>query len=291
VSDTSKRVPNFGEAFNYTDKRVDELLIPGNASSIDSLSDLDTVNELRKKMDADGVRIDGDDRLLGLGSMSIVAKTASTKSGAPVEMPSAVSRIEYMQPEIHDIVLRPAYKKDYEEGVLTGDNYKHYIVPSAPDVPGTTITNEDILRTIQVLKADNKDSKLWDIQPSAFVFLKNEQGGLISYPDTAETPENFRGKPIAFIRDMNAMDATLTKSDRIKDWLKSKMDVDYDTLPPAPRECVEACHQQYAITSKLAAELQTNGIEPNVPIPGAPGVQTGARGTEVGTPSQEAHRA
>lgn len=285
------RVPNFGTAFNYTSDKIDTLLLAGNSSSLDSLSEADTVLELRKKMDAEGLRIDGDERLLGLGSMSVVARTASTKSGQPVEMPNAISRIEYMQPEMHDIVLRPAYVKEYTEGTITGDNYKHYIVPNAPDVPGTTITDADIKRTIQVLKADGKDNKLWDIQPTAFVFLKDEQGGLMSYPNTPETPEDFRGKPIAFVRDMNAMDATLSKSDRIKDWLKTKMDVDYDTLPGAPRECVEACKQQYALTAKLAAELQANGIEPNVPIPAAPAVQSAAKGAEVGGPAQENARA
>jgi hypothetical protein len=180
-----------------------------------------------------------------------------------------------------NIVLQPAFSKEYEEGMLTGANYKVMVVPSAPDVPGMEISTDDIKRTIQVLKAEGKDQHLWDIQPSAFTFVKGEDGEVMRYSSGNDVPDDFKGKPIAFVRDLNAMDRDSDSVERVKTWLAQR-DIDYDKLEPATPQVIEDTRQQFALTTKLAGTLEEFGIKPNVKIPEPPmGVQQ-AQSEEVG---------
>jgi hypothetical protein len=70
---SNTRAPNVGSAFNYTDDKFNKVMLPGNSSAFDDLSDADSVKTLRFKMAEDGIVIDGDDRLLGMGSMGVIA--------------------------------------------------------------------------------------------------------------------------------------------------------------------------------------------------------------------------
>jgi hypothetical protein len=284
---SNKRAPNVGEAFNFTDDKFNKIMLPGNSSAFDDLSDADTLKSLRIKMGADGLVIDGDDRLLGMGSMGVIAFGASSKSdGAsidnPTDIPGAIVRVEYLNPVLDsNIVLQPAFNKEYEEGMLTGANYKVIVVPSAPDVEGMEVGLDDIKRTIQVLKAEGKDQTLWDIQPSAFTFVKGEDGEVLRYSSGDNVPDDFKGKPIAFVRDLNAMDRDSDSIDRVKTWLAAR-NIDYDKLEPATPQVLEDTKQQFALTAKLAATLEEYGIKPNVKIPEPPmGIQQ-AQGEEVG---------
>ncbi len=165
--------------------------------------------------------------------------------------------------------------------MLTGANYKVMVVPSAPDVPGMEISTDDIKRTIQVLKAEGKDQHLWDIQPSAFTFVKGEDGEVMRYSSGNDVPDDFKGKPIAFVRDLNAMDRDSDSVERVKTWLAQR-DIDYDKLEPATPQVIEDTRQQFALTTKLAGTLEEFGIKPNVKIPEPPmGVQQ-AQSEEVG---------
>lgn len=266
------QLPVFDKVFGYSQEKIISLMLEGNTSSLGAISEENSVRELRGELEKDGIFMDGDRKLLGLGNQAIVARATfrDKEAGGEIYIPEAVTRLEYMEPLMHDIILRPAYKKEYEQQTLTQAKYKTYIVPFAPDIEvdgqPITITADDIKRTIQVLKADGKAEHLWDIQPSAFVYLKGADGKIITYPDTEETDKEFRGKPIAFIRDLNAVDST-TSTVTYKGWLKNNLDMTFEDLPPAPRECVEACKQQYAHTKHLADQLKVAGIKPNVPIP------------------------
>jgi hypothetical protein len=289
--------PNFQEAFNYSQAAVARSYDKSNDfSAIDEYADVETLKKLRERiLKEDHLRIDGDERLLGLGSMGVVTKpSAQAGNHPPEDLPGAIARLEYLTPMEHAIVLKAAFSKQYEEENMLGEKYKLLVVPYAPDLPDKPVTTDDIKRTLQVLKAEHLDQTLWDMRPGAFSFLKSPEGALIRYPDTQTVPEDFRGKPIAFVRDLNAMDESLTQRDdtgkalpqqklamNLRTWLEGYIP-DYSALPPAPRECVEACKQQYATTAALADTLRKHGVTPNTTIPGAPARQEQAQATEYG---------
>lgn len=280
---------NFGQAFGYSPRKINAVL--GETFSVLELnSQPETLDTLRAAIEADGLRVDGDERLVGLGKFAVVTRVASTKNdGTPVEIEGAIGRIETMGLLDNPIILQKAYAKKYDV-IKDGEDtaYSHYIVPNAPDIEGQKITFDDIKRTAQVLKAAHADHMLWDIQTSGFVFLKDPDGNIMCYPDSAETPEDFRGKPIAFIRDLNSVSTDYQKDvesgqRRVASALSMTLE-DYKALPAAPAECVEACKQQYILTARLADNLRKNGIEPNVDIPVPPSVQSKVAAQQVGAP-------
>ncbi len=287
--------PNFGQAFGYSTRKINAVL--ADDSVLDVFAQPEALDALRKSIEADGLRVDGDERLVGLGKFAVVTRVASTKNdGTPVEIEDAIGRIETMGLVENPIILQKAYAKKYDEITdIAGNAYGHYIVPNVPDIEGQKITFDDIKRTAQVLKAANADHMLWDIQKSGFAFLKDPDGNIMRYPDSAETPEDFRGKPIAFVRDLNSVSTDYQEGvesgqKRVAVALAMTLE-DYKALPAAPAECVEACKQQYVLTARLADNLRKNGIEPNVDIPAPPSVQSKVASEQVGSPdvSQQAH--
>lgn len=224
------------------------------------------VDDLRTAMRTDGIDIDG--RFLDAGTLGMVFRTASTHTGQ--EIPEAVTRIEYVgMPLNNPIVLRPVFAKEYPS---TLGGYQVCVVPYAPDVEGQEVTNQDIVRTIRVLKAQGKELHLVDIGKKQFVFLRRPDGDLLRYPPDTSDPD-FRNQPIAFVRDLNAVladgnEARKFRGTRHTEEALKEMGIDLTQLLPAPPECADACEQQYAITHRLASALKEAGIEPNMPVPG-----------------------
>lgn len=257
----------FGQVFNIPDERFKELERPGRNPVMELTADIDALKVLRTEMLADGLMLDG--RLMGVGTLGMVFKAAYAKDETviPQDIPEGVVRIENIAPLEHPIVLSSAFHKQY-----TGE-YEVCIVPNAPDIEGMPVTFEDIKRSIQVLMADEKAVHLWDFEPDNFVFLKDPAGNIIRYPDGDDIPEDFRNKPIAFIRDLNAIPKDVDTSEeaagilRAARELKDKLGIDIKDLPAAPRECVEACKQQYARTAQLSETLKRAGLVPDsIPI-------------------------
>lgn len=308
--------PNVSAAFGYTAEGIaKKKTVVGGQSAMDFLSDEDSLKSLRKKMmQEDGIFIDGDERLIGLGNLGIVSRLATKRNEGEQahEVPGAIVRLEYLSPVLHDIVLHPAFSKTYDETMMNQEAYKIFIVPNAPDLPDMPVTKEDILNTFRVLKAAHLEHTFWDMEVSAFAYLKNPEGEIIRYPNTPETPVEFRGRPIAFIRDLNAMDQATRGAHEhgdegtsvhtnVRQWFAQEFPdmveikegetvLKKEALKPAPAECVEACKQQYAVTARLGEILQEHGITPNV-IPTPPALQSAAAMRAVGTtPSHESAR-
>ena len=131
------------------------------------------------------------------GSMSAIFLTPEISGG--------VVRIGMIDaPAESAIVLQPAaafhYKRpDAPEGLQV------HVMPFAPDVG--EVTTSDIINTLRVLKTENLLTKLSDISPGQFVYLRGQDGNLLCYPDTL-ADEAMCSKPIAFIRDINAIRAS-----------------------------------------------------------------------------------
>lgn len=269
-----KKSTIFGQAFDITDEKLASMQTGAREQNTPAMEALaaampEMVADLRNEMREDGLCVDG--RVIGAGTIAYVFNTAScrnpngTERDTPAEIPGAITRIESIEKFDHPIVMLPAFKKSY-----TPLEYQVHVVPFAPDNPEMPVSYDDIKRTLGVLKADNSLHRIYDIEKTNFVFLKKDDGDVIRYPNSPDTPENYRNKPIAFIRDLNSIPKDFGKSGipSVADsWLKTHVDMRVDDLPAAPRECVEACKQQYEFTRKLAHELQQAGIEPNVPIP------------------------
>lgn len=299
--------PNFSAAFGYTAEGVAKrkAVINGQAA-IDILSDEESLKNFRKTMmEEDGIFIDGDKRLLGLGNLGVVARLAAKRgeNDEAREVPGAIARVEYIAMVPSHIVLQPAFARTYDEGMMNGEKYKLYVVPDAPNIPDMPVENRDILNTFRVLKAEKKEHTFWDMERSAFAYLKNPEGEIIRYPDTDGVPESFRGRPIAFIRDLNAMDQDTRQRDEkdkydnlhvnVRQFFLREMPelvemrddepaLKPGALEPAPKECVDACMQQYATTAKLADTLREHGVEPTLSIT-PPTLITAARMREIGT--------
>jgi hypothetical protein len=141
---------------------------------------------------------------------------------------------------------------------------------------------EDILNTLRVLKAEKSgkqdengnditfDQHLTDLAGTHFpakhfAYLKDTAGNYICYPPDASDPE-MAGRPIAFIRDLNAVPGKkpgedLKPQDRIQSdagtalHLLRSLHIDKERLKPAPQECVDACNQQDAVIAAARVEL------------------------------------
>jgi hypothetical protein len=133
------------------------------------------------------------------GSFSIIFQAAS--------IPGAVVRLGQLDnPPESDIVLRPlarlVYKGTSDISPLLAPEYQVHILPFAPD--RGKVSTLDIVNTIRVLKAEGNIEKLVDVSDTQFVFLQDEKGNTLRYPDNLPD-ETLRGRPIAFIRDINAI--------------------------------------------------------------------------------------
>ena len=275
----------FDKIFKITDR---DVIAKIDGSSIDSTAfDEDAVTAFREGLRKDKIDLDG--RIFEAGTFALVSNTGSVTTGQTV--PDAITRLEYLSEVMLDpIALRPVFEQSYADG-----QYHAYIVPNAPNIEGMEVKDEDIKRTVQVVKASGNESLLSDIRASSFVFLKDENGEVIKYPENA-SDDDFKGKPIAFIRDLNAFPKDpkvaemLRKTNNAEETIAT-MGLDLKTLSPAPEDCVEAAKQQYAFTARLAENLKANGIEPNVPVPSAPTKQHDARATQIGAVAEEIKRA
>lgn len=259
-------------------------------NGLEAMATEEGITGLRDQMAQDNISIDG--LMFKAGNLAILSGLAairdkeSVKRDSPLVLPTMVARIENSEALEHDVVLAPMFKKAYEGVDLVGEMAKYYtyIMPFAPDQE-KEVGMDDIKRTIQVLKADGKAHHLWDVTKDNFVFLEGLDHKLLSYPSSEDVPADFRGKPIAFIRDLNAVPKMVDEKKalpRLQGWVRKNLNIEYDALEPAPRACVEACKQQYALSAALGEELREVGITPNVDIPAPPPLQTNARGQEAG---------
>jgi|GEM_PF-2733594 len=281
----------FSSTFNIADPKVCSKL----ERSIIELScrDIAKVEMLRHELAEDGINLDG--RIFSAGNLAIASRTGDKHKQ---EIPDAITRIEYVGEPGHSVVsLRPAFGKFYAGGA-----YYACVVPYAPDIEGMKVTDDDIRRTIQVLKAEKKgmpkgQSKadfVNHLRPDNMVFLKNEDGQVMRYPENASDPD-FAGKPIAFIRDLNCIQKDLRLARSLKNMGDAEIALEemgapkLADLPEAPKECVEACKQQYELTATLHQNLKEQGVMPNIYLPPAPPVQSHAIAEQVG-PAQEVGR-
>ena len=269
----------FGDVFNIQSQKVLNILKTNHflESMAHDFEAREQVQALHDNMrDQHHISVDGD-LMFNAGSIGLISRPASTITKQII--PDAIARIDNVETLINPAVLHPVIHHRFDGPV---GPYHLYVLPNAPDLlnPDTNkrVTNADVKRTIRVLKANDKEHCFWDFRKDNdnFVFLKGVDGEILRYPVIPNDPDfhghkdrngKIAGEPIAFIRDFNSTSIEGNRQYGLDRLEKIFLNYPPDQLPAAPRECVEACKEQYKLSAKLIDHLQEAGIEPNIMPP------------------------
>jgi hypothetical protein len=206
------------------------------------------------RRDLDQRHLDIDEKrgpMSGDGSFSILFGLLST--------PSAVVRIGQIDnPPDSAIVLKHAARLIYKGSEEA--EYQAHVLPFAPDVGKVTV--QDMVNTIRVLRAEGYDDNFVDFGAQLehltgqFVFLKGTDGKILTYPTNAGD-DNMAGKPIAFIRDLNCIQADKNDAKRMQ-VAGTSADFMDGLLEYLKKECTE---NEKLDSVKLKKKLTEAGIQ------------------------------
>jgi hypothetical protein len=236
--------------------------------------------DLKRDLDARRLRVDEGRGPLNGMAMGGTPNGMNTLIFNSRDVPGAVIRIgQSDDPPDSPIVLGSVADFRYQSTGALGQNYQVHVVPNAPGVG--EVTPLDVVNSLRVLKAQGVAEDRphgWmdttaDINTTQFVQLRDNAGNVIRYPD-GMADENLRGRPVAYIRDLNMSQAQtknfLPMGGSSEEYLADLTKILHtgawsaDTEGGQPVARVDTTGMSPDQAARLAADMKSAGFKPRL---------------------------